>query len=132
MSSLLQILQGYFGHIDSSKSATSADESEKGLATEEKTPDIAEKPSTTPPEAGHLATAELVFPFKSTPLVIAGIPKTYLPLHGPETLSQYCCQVPSCTLEFAQKAVACNHVHCDHLNISLVCLYCIFENNPKM
>ena len=28
--------------------------------------------------------------------------------------------------------MASNHVHCDHLNISLACLYCSFENNPKM
>ena len=34
-------------------------------------------------------------------------------------------------LEFSQKAVAYNHVHCDHLNLALACLYCSFENNPK-
>ena len=33
-------------------------------------------------EMSTLASAGLVFPFKSTPLVIAGIPKNYLPLHG--------------------------------------------------
>ena len=131
-SSLLEILQGHFGHIDSSESADSANESEKGLTTEEKTPKIAEKTSTTSPEASWWATAELVFPFKSTPLVVAGIPKTFLPFHGPEALSSYQCQVPSCILEFSQKAVPCNHVHHDHLNIALVWLYCIFENNPKM
>ena len=26
----------------------------------------------------------------------------------------------------------CNHVHHDHLNIALVCLYFSFNNNPKM
>ena len=59
----------------------------------------------------------------------------YLPLCGPETLSQYHCQVPSCTLEFTQKAAACNHVHHDPLNIALIalaCLYCSFNNTPKM
>ena len=89
--------------IDSTESAESVKEYEKRLTTEEKTPEIAEKISTTTPEAGHLATAELVFPFKSSPLVVAGIPEMYLSLHGPETHSQYCCQVPSCTHEFAQK-----------------------------
>ena len=118
--------------IDSSESAESADKSEKGLTAEEKTSEIAEKTSTTPPQASHVATAELVFPFKSSPLVAAGMPVTHLPLCGPETLSQYCCKVPSCTLEFAQRAVACNHVCCDHLNITLACLYCSFENNLKM
>ena len=43
ISSLLEILHGHFGHIDSSESAESTDESEKGLTTEEKTPEIAEK-----------------------------------------------------------------------------------------
>ena len=79
-----------------------------------------------------LTTAELLFPLKSIPTVVAGLPKTYLPLHGPETLSKYQCQFPLCTLEFSQKAVACNHVHHDYLNIALTCLYCSFENNPKM
>ena len=27
---------------------------------------------------------------------------------------------------------ACNHVHCDHLNVTLACLYCSFNNTPKM
>ena len=63
MSSLLEILQGYFGHVDSSESTESAKESKKGSTTEEKTPEVVEKMSTTPPEAGHLATAELVFSF---------------------------------------------------------------------
>ena len=98
----------------------------------EKAPEIVEKISARPTEDGHLATAEIVFPFKSSPLVVADIPKMYLPLHGPETLSQYHCQVPSCTLEPAQNAVACNHVCHDHLNIALACLYCSFENNPEM
>ena len=85
-SSLLEILQGHFDCIDSSESSESADESEKVLTMEQKTPEIVEKISAKPTEAGHLATAELVFPFKSSPLVVAGIPKMYLPLCGPETL----------------------------------------------
>ena len=72
------------------------------LAKEEKAPVILEKISARPNVAGHLATAELVFPFKSSIHVVAGIPEMYLALHGPKTDSQYCCQVPSCTLEFAQ------------------------------
>ena len=99
---------------------------------EEKDPQIVEGISARPTKAGHLATAELVFPVKSSPLVVAGIPKRYLSLCGPKTLSQYHCQVPSCTLEFAQKVAACNHVHHDHLNLALACLYCSFKNNPKM
>ena len=80
--SLLEILQGYFRHVDSSESTESTEESNKESTTEEKTP-------TTLPDVGGLATAELVFPLKSIPIVVAGLPKSYLPLCGPETLSQY-------------------------------------------
>ena len=120
-SSLLEILQGHFGCIDSSESDESADESEKVLVKKEMAPEIVERISARPTKAGHLATAELVFPFKSSTLVVAGTPKMHLPLCGPETLSQYHCEVPLCTLEFAQKAAACNHVCHDHLNIALAC-----------
>ena len=69
---------------------------------------------------------------KSIPLVIAGIPEAFLPLHGPETLSHYRCQFPDCTQVFSQKASACNHIHHDHLNVPLACIYCSGEENPKM
>ena len=42
-SSLLEILQGYFGHVDTSESTESAEESDKGSTTEEKTPEVREK-----------------------------------------------------------------------------------------
>ena len=31
-----------------------------------------------------------------------------------------------------QKAAACTHVCCDHLNVALACLYCSGRDNPKM
>ena len=77
---------------------------------------------TTSSGEGSLATAELVFPLKSLPPVIAGIPESLLPLHGPETLSCYRCQYPSCNDEFSQKAAACNHVQIYHLKVALACL----------
>ena len=101
--SLLEILYRHFGDIDSSES----NESDMVLAKEEKTPEIVEQISAKPSKAGHLATAELVFPFKSSPLVVAGIPETYLPLHGPETLSQYHCQVPSSLLKKQWPVIMC-------------------------
>ena len=73
-----------------------------------------------------------MFPLKSVPTVIAGIPEPFLPVHGLETLSLYHCQFPSCTLEFSQKAATSNHIQCDHLNIALACLYCSFEHNHKL
>ena len=88
-SSLLEILQAHFGHVKPSESDEEADvlvEEEKASGTSEVT--VKSK------EVGNLATAELVFPFQSTPLVIAGIPKNYLPLHGPKTQSCYHSQVP--------------------------------------
>ena len=38
-------------------------------------------------DSGGLATAELVFPLKSIPTVITGLPEPFLPVCGPETLS---------------------------------------------
>ena len=55
------------------------EESNKGSTTEEKSPEVIEKTSITLPEAGCLGTAELVFPLKSIPSVVAGLCKTYLP-----------------------------------------------------
>ena len=133
-SSLLEILEGHFGHMhmDISESTIPTEKSEKKAIIEEETSDIPEKVSATPSDVGSLATVELVFPLKSIPTVIIGLPEPYLLLHGPETLSRYHCQVPSCSLEFSQKDVACNHICCDHLNIALACLYCSFEINSKM
>ena len=37
-----------------------------------------------------------------------------------------------CTQIFLQKAAACTHVCCDHLNVALACLYCSGRENPKM
>ena len=96
-SSLLEILQVHCGHVASSES----DEEESVLAEEGKTSEVVEEISAKPMEAGNLVTAELVFPFESSPLEVAGIPEIYLPLHGPKTLSHDHCQVPSCTLDFA-------------------------------
>ena len=39
------------------------------------------------PLSSNLATTKLVFPMKSIPLVIAGLPESLLPFSGPETLS---------------------------------------------
>ena len=114
------------------QSTISLEEPETGTTTEDVASHIPEKPSPTHPTSGGLATTELVFSLKLVPTVIAGIPKSLLPVCGFETLSLYCCQYPSCTLEFSQKAAACNHIQHDHLNIALACLYCSFEHNPKI
>ena len=92
------------------------------MCLQKKTSEAVEETIAKTKEVGNLVTAELVFPFKSSHHVIAGIPEMYLPCCGPKTLSHYHCQVPSCTLDFAQKAAACNHVHSDHLNVALACL----------
>ena len=103
-----------------------------GATIEETTSSLLEKTPATLLDSSGLAIAELVFPLKSIPKVIAGLPEPFLPVHGPETLSHYHCQFPSCTLEFSQKAAACNHIQHDHLNVALACLYCSFEHNSKM
>ena len=98
------------------------------MSTEEKPPEI--MPTTSSGESS-LATAELVFPLKSLSPIIAGIPESLLPLHGPETLLLQMPK-PSCDEKFSQKAAACNHVCHDHLHVALACLYCSANNSAKM
>ena len=64
--------------------------------------------------------------------MVAGIPESLLLLCGPEAQSHYRCQFPDCTQIFLQKAAACTHVLCDHLNVALACLYCSGKDNPRM
>ena len=87
-SSLLEILEGHFGHVDldTSKSTISTQKSEKEVTTEEKPSDVPEKPTTTLPDISGLAAAKVVFPLKSIPIVITGLPEPFLPLCGPETI----------------------------------------------
>ena len=116
--------------LDTSQFTASTEKAEREVEEEASTP--SKQIPVTLSSSGGLATTELFFPLRSTSAVTAGLPEAYLPLHGPETLSQYCCQFPSCSLEFPHKAAACNHVCHDHLNVALACLYCSFECNPKM
>ena len=91
-SSLIEILEGAFGCIDSNTTSTiSADDipiqkPTTSPTTEEKPP---EKMPTTSSGESSLATAELVFPLKFPSPVTAGIQESLLPLHGPETHSCY-------------------------------------------
>ena len=72
----------------------------KALKKEESTDKV---PAGKTKEMSSLASAELVFPFKSIPLVIADIPENYIPLCGPKTQYCYHCQVPPCNLDVAQR-----------------------------
>ena len=85
-----------------------------------------------PVTESSLVTAELVFPMKSIPLIVAGIPESLLPLHGPETLSCYRCQYPKCIQAFHKMQQAVTIFACSHLNVALACLYCSSKENPKM
>ena len=124
-SSLLDTLEGAFGSIDQETISIASIPEAKEMVTE----DILSTPS--PAESGPIGV-ELVFPTQAIPLVIAGIPESLLPIHGPEAQSCYRCQFTDCTQIFLQKAAACTHVHCDHLNVALACLYCSRRDNPKM
>ena len=86
-SSLLNILEGCFGYVDldTSQSTASTEKAEKEVEEEASTP--SKQIPATLSSSGGLATAELVFPLKSTPVVTAGLPEAYLPICGPETLS---------------------------------------------
>ena len=138
-SSLLEILEGSFGSVDLDTTTSSASTEipvRKPTATEKPSEkplkETSEKTLVPPSEDSSLASAELVFPLKSIPLVIARLPESFLPLCGPETLSHYRCQYPSCNHEILQKAATGYHAHHDHLNISLAFLYCSVNDNPKM
>ena len=128
-SSLTRLLEGCFGSVGPSPSAST-----------EITEPLEEHPleessgseSSSPIAGGSISTAELVFPMKSIPFMIAGISEAFLPLRGPETLSCYRCQFPDCTQVFSQKASVCNHICHDHLNVALACIYCSGNKTPKM
>ena len=78
---LLDILERCFGHkdLDTSQSTISTEETETGATIKDATPNIPEKTPSTTPASGGLASAELVFPLKSVPTVIAGIPEPFFP-----------------------------------------------------
>ena len=124
-SSLLETLEGVFCSIDQENISIASISKAKEMVTE----DIPSTPS--PAESGPVG-AELVFPTQAIPLVIAGIPESLLTLCGPEAQSCYRCQFTDCTQIFLQKAAACTHVCCNHLNVALACLYCSGRDNPKM
>ena len=127
-SSLLETLEGAFGSIDQENISITSISKAKEMVKE----DIPYTPSTLSPDESGPIGAELVFSTQAIPLVIAGIPESLLPLHGPEAQSCYRCQYTDCTQIFLQKAAACTHIHHDHLNVALACLYCSGRDNPKM
>ena len=96
-SSLLDMLEGAFGSIDQETISIASIPEAKEMVTE----DIPSTPSSA--ESGLLGV-ELVFPTQAIPLVIAGIPESLLPIHGPEALSCYRCHFTDCTQIFLQKS----------------------------
>ena len=125
-SSLLDTLEGAFGFINQENIST-ASISEMKEVTKEHIPLSPPIPS---PEESGLIGAKLVFSMQSVPLVVAGIPESFLPLHGPEAQSCYRCQFPDCAQIFLQKVAACTDIHHDHQNVALACLYCSGKENP--
>ena len=111
-SSLLDTLEGAFGSIDQETISIASIPKAKETVTE----DIPSTLSTPPPAKSGPLGVELVFPTQAIPLVVAGIPESLLPIHGPEAQSHYICQFIDCTQIFLQKAAACTHVCHDHLN----------------
>ena len=102
---LLDILEGCFSHesLETSQSTVSTEKAEMETTVEEAASNLPAKTPATLPDSGGLTTAELVFPLKLTPTVIADPPEPFLPICGPETLSHYCCHFPSCTLNSPKK-----------------------------
>ena len=88
-SSLLEILEGQFGHVnlDTSVSSTSTEKSKKKTTTEGKTSDVPEKNPSHSFQCWWLSYCRAIISFEVCPPIIAGLPEAYLPLCGPETLS---------------------------------------------
>ena len=131
-SSLTRSLEGCFCSVDPSLPSPSASTEITEPPEEHPLEEAPGSESSSPITGSSISTAELVFPMKSIPSVITGIPEALLPLCGPETLSHYRCQFPDCTQVFSHKASVCNHIHCDHLNVAQACIYCSGNENPKM
>ena len=127
-SSLLETLQGAFGFINQENISTASISEVKEMTKE----DIPSSPSFHPLKKVALLEQNSFSPHRLFPLVVAGIPESLLPLHGPEAQSCYRCHFHDCTQVFLQKAAACTHVHHDHLNVALACLCCSGKHNPKM
>ena len=88
-SSLTRLLEGCFGNMDPVASPSPLSPSASTEIIEPSEEHLIEQTpagESSPPTAeSSLATAELVFPMKSIPLVVAGIPEAFLPLCGPKT-----------------------------------------------
>ena len=85
----LETLEGAFGSIDQENISIASISEVKEVAKE----DIPSSPSIPSPAESGPVGAELVFPTQAISLVIAGIPESLLPLHGPEAQSCYRCQL---------------------------------------
>ena len=122
-SSLTRLLEGCFGSVDPSPPSTSTSTEVIEPPEEHHIEEAPESESSSPITGSSISTAELVFQMKSIPLVIAGIPEAFLPLHANfQTALKF----------FLQKASVCNHICCNHLNVALACIYCSGNKNPKM
>ena len=122
--SLIDTLEGAFGTTALGNISLTSIPDTKGIVTKE----VPSVPS--PTDSGPLEV-ELVFPTQAIPLVVAGISDSLLPIHGPEMQSRYRCQFTDCPQIFLQKAAACTHIHHDHLNVALACLYLQQQGEPQ-
>ena len=118
-SSLTRLLEGCFGSVELSLPSPPASTDVTEPTEEYPAEEVSECGPSSPVTESSLATVELVFPMEAIPLVVDGIPKVFLPLCGPETLSCHRCQYPDCTQAFSQKVAACNHICHDHFVCSL-------------
>ena len=90
-SSLLEILERYFGHMDMdiSESTISNENSEKKATIEEETFDIPEKIPATLSSVGGLATTRLVFPLKVHPHCYCWHSQTIFTVSWPNTIFNF-------------------------------------------
>ena len=103
ISSLTRLLEGCFGSVELSPPSPPASTNVTEPSKEHPAEEVSGGGPSSPVAESSLATAELAFPTKSIPLVVAGIPEFFLPLCSPETLSPYRCHHPDCIQAFSQK-----------------------------
>ena len=96
-SSLIDTLEGAFSSKDPETISLASILKTKEVVTED-------VPSTSSPTDSGPLEVELAFPTWAIPLVIAGIPESFLPIRGPEMQSHYRCQFIDCTQIFFAKS----------------------------
>ena len=103
-SSLTRLLEGCFGSVDPSPPSPSASTEITEPPEEHPTEEASGNEPSSPIAESSISTAQLVFPMKSIPLVITGIPETSLPF-----VAQKPCHIIDASSQTAPKSFHRKH-----------------------